>query len=120
MNYSAQIMAEYPEVINCFELEKQINLLRYDIDYYRKRFKSSEANPRESLLKEKEELFFVLNCPEIVEAKKQLDVKQIFDKYANEAKNRITPDSVKTRNYLIAISSSFIIIAAIILYKRKN
>ena len=118
--YPKELLAEYPEVKDCFALSKQIDILKDDIDYWRKRFKRGQADIREKLLKEKEELFFVLSCPAKINEKRQSDTKAIFVKYATAAEQRIVPDSIKTRNTLIVITGIIILTAGIIIYKNKR
>lgn len=117
--YSAELLAEYPEVSDCFALSKQIEILKDDIDYYRKRFKKGPADIRQKLLNEKEELFFVLDCQKKINEKRQNDTKVIFDKYATIAEQRIVPDSIKQRNILIAVTGIIIVVGTIIIYKNK-
>lgn len=118
--YSQELLAQYPEVKDCFALSKQIDILKDDIDYWRKRFKKGQADIREKLLKEKEELFFVLSCPAKINEKRQADTKAIFDKYATEAEQRIVPDSIKTRNTLIVLTGIIILISGVIIYQNKK
>jgi len=111
--------SQYPFVNDCFGLEKQIKVIENDIDYLRKRFKSDGG--REKLLKERKEYFFVLGCAAKVEAKRQSDTKEIFDKNAEIAKKRIEQDSIKTRNTIAYISAGVLLTALmVILINRKK
>lgn len=112
--------ALYPVITDCFGLEKQIQILKQDIDYYRKKGNSGAANDREKILKHRQELFLVLGCPAKVEAKRQADTKNVFDKFAEQAKSRINTDSFSTRNVYIGIAAVVITVATIIIVKNRT
>lgn len=115
----SNLFLEYPNTDDCFVLEKQIQGLKTDIDYFTQNGDINNASKREALLKFRNTQFEIEGCLNVIQSKRNLDTKQVFDKFASEAEKRIVLDSKKTRNTLIAISG-FTLIAAIILIIKIN
>lgn len=110
----------YPEVYDCNALQKQITILETDIDYFRKRFNSGEANAREKILKQRQETFYVLSCDKTIDFQLQSATKAIFDKNAELAKKRIELDSIKSRNTLIGFGIVILLSGLLIIVKHKK
>lgn len=116
----ADLSVLYPNVTDCFQLEKQIQVIKNDMDWYYSKLNPGEGDRRKELLKLKEQQFGVAKCPAKIEAKRQADTMAIFDKYANISETRIVTDSKKNRNILIAISGVTLAITVFIILKSKK
>lgn len=114
---SKQIEITYPLLTDCFAMEKQINVLRQDMNYYYSRMNDGDGNKLKALLKRREELFATSGCKNVVLQKLETENKSILDKYSQVAKTRIESDSISTRNIYIGVSVVTLISAALIIYK---
>jgi len=115
----ADLNVLYPNTTDCFMLEKQLNVIKNDMDWYYSKLKSSEGNKRKKLLELKTKQFNLMSCPVKIETKRQDDTMQIFDKYAKVSETRIEKDSFSTRNIIIGISL-VTLIAALLVVKLKT
>lgn len=116
----ADLSVLYPNTTDCFALEKQLNVIRNDMNHFYSNLNDKEGDRRKSFLDIKVQQFNLMGCPAKVEAKRQSDTMQIFDKYAKVSETRITKDSFSTRNIIIGMSLITIIAATLILkYKSK-
>lgn len=116
----ADLSVLYPNVTDCFQLEKQIQVIKNDMDWYYSKLNSKEGDRRRNLLKFKEQQFQVAKCPEKVAIKRQEDTMAIFDKYANISETRIVTDSKQNRNILIAISGVTLAVTLVIILNSKK
>jgi len=108
----------YPEKNNCTELETQINVIKNDIDYFYENFNENQAKQRESILKQKELQFSVMNCNETLLSNKVNKLNNIFDRYSYIAKIRIESQTDNQKKVYIAIGVVTILIASYIIIKR--
>ncbi len=115
-----ELEALYPNVTDCFAMEKQIQLIKNDIGYYYANLNSGEAKKRELVLREKQELFKILQCPSKMLAKRESDSKQVYDKFANSAKTRIILDASNTKKTYIAIIALTLLASGFIILKNKK
>lgn len=117
----ADLSVLYPNVTDCFQLEKQIQVIKNDMDFYYSILNPREGDRRKELLKFKEQQFSVAKCPAKIEAKRQADTMAIFDKYSEISKIRIDSMSFKTRNILVLIGASTVLISlGIIIISKKR
>ena len=110
---------DYPPVKDCFQLQKQIQILENDINFYAMKFNSSEVEVRKALLKKKLEQFQVMQCPAKVDAKIQAEYRVIYDKYASDAKTRIEGDSYNTRYVYLGLGA-IVLVGALFFITRKK
>lgn len=111
---------DYPPVKDCFQLQKQIQILENDINFYAMKFNSSEVEVRKNLLKKKLEQFQVMQCPAKVDEKIQSEYRVIYDKYADDAKTRIEADSFNTRYVYIGFGAAVLITALFFITKKRK
>jgi hypothetical protein len=116
----ADLSVLYPNVTDCFQLEKQIQVIKNDMDWYYSNLNPREGDRRKELLVIKQQQFNLLKCPEKVNLKRQADTMAIFDKFASISETRIVTDSKKNRNILIAISGVTLAITLFIILKSKK
>jgi len=113
----ADLNVLYPNVTDCFALEKQINIIKNDAAHYFSILNDGEGKRRQDFAKFKTQQFNLMGCPAKIEAKRNADTMAIFDKNASESESRIVSNSIKTRNVLIAISAVTILISFILIKK---
>lgn len=108
---------QYPTTTDCFAAERQINVLKNDIAHYWSVHNAGEASKRETVLRQKEETFFLMGCNAKIAQKRMDDTTKVLDKYSEIAKERIEKDSYSTRNVYIGIAVVTLVFAAFLIVK---
>jgi len=114
------IALRYPFVKDCFAKEKQLNVIKNDMNYYYSRLNDGDGNSLKKLLKEREEIYAVSGCKNVVLQKIEADNKAILDKYSNTAKERIELDSNQIKKVYIAIATVTLLVSSLIIYKYRK
>ena len=111
MPYSAtDLSLNFPNTKDCLELDRQINKLVNNTDYWRKQFNESEANASKTLSDLKKKQSQDKNCAKIIAQERGKVISSIADKYTEVDKIRIETDSIKKRNKQIAFGGAILLI----------
>jgi Fe2+ transport system protein B len=107
---SAELSLNFPETKNCLELDRQINKLVNNSDYWRKQFNEEQANASKSLSDSKKKQSQNQNCAKVIAEERGKVVSSIADKYSEVDRIRIQTESIQKRNKQIAFGGAILLI----------
>jgi hypothetical protein len=120
---SAELSLYFPETKDCVELNRQINKLVSNTDFWRKELNEEQANPSKTLSDSKKKQSQDLNCAKVIAEQRGKVISSIADKYSEVDRIRIETDSIKKRNKQIAFGGAILLIGLGIIisltYKKK-
>jgi hypothetical protein len=120
---SAELSLNFPETKDCLELNRQINKLVNNADYWRKEFNEEQANASKSLSDKRKKQSQDQNCAKVIAEERGKVISSIADKYSEVDRIRIETDSIKKRNKQIAFGGAILLIGLGIIisltYKKK-
>jgi len=107
---SSELSLTFPETKNCVELDRQINKLVNNTDFWRKQFNEEQASASKSLSDRKKKQSQDLNCAKVIEAERGKVISSIFKKYSEVDKTRIETESIQKRNKQVIFGGAILII----------
>jgi len=107
---SAELSLNFPETKNCLELDRQINKLVNNSDYWRKQFNEEQANASKSLSDKRKKQSQDQNCAKVIAEERGKVVSSIADKYSEVDRIRIQTESIQKRNKQIAFGGAILLI----------
>ena len=107
---SAELSLNFPETKNCLELDRQINKLVNNSDYWRKQFNEEQANASKSLSDSRKKQSQDQNCAKVIAEERGKVVSSIADKYSEVDRIRIQTESIQKRNKQIAFGGAILLI----------
>jgi Fe2+ transport system protein B len=107
---SAELSLNFPETKNCLELDRQINKLVNNSDYWRKQFNEEQANASKSLSDSRKKQSQNQNCAKVIAEERGKVISSIADKYSEVDRIRIQTESIQKRNKQIAFGGAILLI----------
>lgn len=107
---SAELSLNFPETKNCLELDRQINKLVNNSDYWRKQFNEEQANASKSLSDSRKKQSQDQNCAKVIAEERGKVISSIADKYSEVDRIRIQTESIQKRNKQIAFGGAILLI----------
>jgi hypothetical protein len=107
---SAELSLNFPETKNCLELDRQINKLVGNTDYWTKQFNEEQANASKSLSDRRKKQSQDQNCAKVIAEERGKVISSIADKYSEVDRIRIQTESIQKRNKQIAFGGAILLI----------
>lgn len=118
---SFELKKAFPTVNSCSELDKQIQMLTINKDYWARQANDAERNATDSLLSSKKKVFSTLKCDKTLIAEKNVMLDYYIDKYSQLDKSRIEKESISERNKRLYIGGGILVIGlGILIYLTKK
>jgi hypothetical protein len=107
---SSELSSIFPETKDCIELDRQINKLVNNTDFWRKQFNEEQANASKGLSDLKKKQSQDQNCAKKIAEERGKVLSTIANKYSEVDRIRIETDSIKKRNKQIAFGGAILLI----------
>lgn len=107
---SAELSLNFPETKDCLELNRQINKLVGNTDYWTKQFNEEQANASKSLSDRRKKQSQDQNCAKVIAEERGKVISSIADKYSEVDRIRIQTESIQKRNKQIAFGGAILLI----------
>jgi hypothetical protein len=111
MPFSAsELSLSFPETKDCLELNRQINKLVGNTDFWTKQFNEEQANASKSLSDKRKKQSQDQNCAKVIAEERGKVISSIADKYSEVDRIRIQTESIQKRNKQIAFGGAILVI----------
>jgi hypothetical protein len=107
---SAELSLNFPETKNCLELDRQINKLVNNTNYWTKQFNEEQTNASKSLSDRRKKQSQDQNCAKVIAEERGKVISSIADKYSEVDRIRIQTESIQKRNKQIAFGGAILLI----------
>ena len=107
---SAELSLSFPETKDCLELDRQINKLVNNTNYWTKQFNEEQANASKSLSDSRKKQSQDQNCAKVIAEERGKVISSIADKYSEVDRIRIQTESIQKRNKQIAFGGAILLI----------
>jgi hypothetical protein len=107
---SAELSLNFPETKDCLELDRQINKLVSNTNYWTKEFNEEQANASKSLSDRRKKQSQDQNCAKVIAEERGKVISSIADKYSEVDRIRIQTESIQKRNKQIAFGGAILLI----------
>jgi hypothetical protein len=107
---SAELSLNFPETKDCLELDRQINKLVSNTNYWTKEFNEEQANASKSLSDSRKKQSQNQNCAKVIAEERGKVISSIADKYSEVDRIRIQTESIQKRNKQIAFGGAILLI----------
>lgn len=107
---SAELSLSFPETKDCLELDRQINKLVNNTNYWTKQFNEEQVNASKSLSDRRKKQSQDQNCAKVIAEERGKVISSIADKYSEVDRIRIQTESIQKRNKQIAFGGAILLI----------
>ena len=107
---SAELSLSFPETKDCLELDRQINKLVNNTNYWTKQFNEEQVNASKSLSDRRKKQSQDQNCAKVIAEERGKVISSIANKYSEVDRIRIQTESIQKRNKQIAFGGAILLI----------
>lgn len=107
---SLELSSNFPETKDCLELERQINKLVLNTDFWNKQLNSKQAKASKELSDIRKKQSQDLNCAKVIADERGKVISSIAEKYSEVDKVRIQTESIKNRNKQVVFGGAILLI----------
>ena len=115
-----ELAKEFPFTTDCIKMNEQIDRLIINESFWRNQFNEKEANASHNFLLGKRSWFEKYKCLPKVEAESLKGVDEVLNKLKPIDKARIEAESKKQTKVRIAFGGVVLLVALLVLLKKKN
>jgi hypothetical protein len=115
-----ELAKEFPFTTDCLKMNDQIERLINNESFWRNQFNEREANATHNFLLGKRSWFAKYKCQPIVEKEALKGVDDVFNKIKPQDQARIEAESKKQTRVRIAFGSVVLLMALLVILKKKN
>jgi hypothetical protein len=115
-----ELAKEFPFTTDCLKMNDQIDRLVINESFWRNQFNEGQANATHNFLLGKRSWFEKYKCLPIVEKEALKSVDEVLNKLAPQDKARIEAESKKQTMVRIAFGGVVLIMALLLILKKKN
>ena len=107
---SLELSSNFPETKDCLELERQINKLVLNTDFWNKQLNSKQAKASKELSDIRKKQSQDLNCAKVIADERGKVISSSAEKYSEVDKVRIQTESIKNRNKQVVFGGAILLI----------